>query len=50
MRFFLWKFAFFEVDCVHAAIMKRAGITDIISADKDFDKITWIRRLDPKSI
>jgi len=37
-------------DCVHAAVMKKAGIVDIISADKDFDKITWIRRVDPKAI
>lgn len=37
-------------DCVHAAVMKKAGIVDIISADKDFDKIEWIRRRDPKYI
>jgi len=37
-------------DCVHAAVMKKAGIVDIISADKDFDKIEWIRRRDPKHI
>lgn len=34
-------------DCVHAAVMKKAGIVDIVSADKDFDKIDWIRRRDP---
>ena len=44
------EFRISPYDCVHAAIMKKAGITDIISADKDFDKITWIRRLDPQSI
>ncbi|MEM3783994.1 MAG: type II toxin-antitoxin system VapC family toxin [Candidatus Bathyarchaeia archaeon] len=26
-------------NCVHVAIMKRIGVTKIISADKDFDKI-----------
>jgi predicted nucleic acid-binding protein len=31
------------------AVMRRAGIEEIISADKDFDKIAWIRRLDPKT-
>lgn len=36
-------------DCVHASIMKRAGALNILSADKDFDKIDWIKRLDPKS-
>jgi len=30
--------------------MKRVGIINIISADKDFDKIHWIKRLDPKLI
>ena len=35
-------------DCVHVAIMKKAGIVHMLSADKDFDKIAWIRRLDPK--
>jgi len=37
-------------DCVHAAVMKKAGVIDIISADKDFDKIEWIKRRDPKLI
>lgn len=35
-------------DCVHAAIMRRYGIKEIISADKDFDRIRWLKRLDPK--
>lgn len=37
-------------DCVHAAVMKKAGVVDIISADRDFDKIDWIKRRDPKLI
>jgi len=37
-------------DCVHAAVMKKAGIVDIISADRDFDKIEWIKRRDPKLV
>jgi len=37
-------------DCVHAAVMRKARIVDIISADKDFDKIAWIKRLDPKLV
>lgn len=37
-------------DCVHVAVMKKAGTVEIISADKDFDKIEWIRRRDPKLI
>jgi len=42
------EFRISPYDCVHAAVMKRAGIVDVISADKDFDKIAWIKRLDPK--
>jgi hypothetical protein len=36
-------------DCVHVATMKKFGVTEILSADKDFDKISGIRRIDPKS-
>lgn len=43
------EFRISPYDCVHVAIMRKAGIIDILSADKDFDKITWIRRLDPKN-
>jgi predicted nucleic acid-binding protein len=36
-------------DCAHAAIMRRNGVKEIISADKEFDKINWLKRLDPRS-
>jgi predicted nucleic acid-binding protein len=36
-------------DCVHIATMQKLGITEILSADKDFDKIFGIRRIDLKS-
>jgi len=44
------EFKISPYDCVHVAVMKRAGIEEIISADSDFDKINWIRRLDPKNL
>jgi uncharacterized protein len=37
-------------DCLHAAVMRRMGLDEIISADKEFDKLDWITRIDPKSI
>jgi len=37
-------------DCLHAAVMKRMGLNEIISADKEFDKIDWIARVDPNSM
>ena len=34
-------------DLIHTAVMQRLGITHIISADTDFDRIDGIQRLDP---
>ncbi|MDH7477694.1 MAG: type II toxin-antitoxin system VapC family toxin [Candidatus Bathyarchaeota archaeon] len=42
------EFRISPYDCVHVAIMRKAGINEIISADKDFDKINWIKRRDPQ--
>ena len=36
-------------DCLHAAVMRRMGLSEIISADKEFDKISWINRIDPRT-
>jgi len=35
-------------DCLHLAVMLNNGITEIISADRHFDDIEGITRLDPK--
>ncbi len=35
-------------DCAHVAVMKHAEITNIISADRDFDRVPDIERKDPK--
>jgi predicted nucleic acid-binding protein len=37
-------------DCAHAAIMKRNGLSTIVSADKEFDRVNWLKRIDPKSM
>ncbi len=34
-------------DCVHAATMRKLNVDEIVSADRDFDKIPGIRRIDP---
>ena len=34
-------------DLVHAAVMRRLKIDQIISADRDFDRLAGIERLDP---
>ncbi len=35
-------------DCAHLAVMKHAEITNIISADRDFDHVLGVERKDPK--
>lgn len=37
-------------DCLHAVVMRRNGLNEIISADKDFDRLRWLKRVDPRSI
>jgi len=43
------EFKISPYDCTHVAIMKKAETDKIISADRDFEKITWIKRIDPKN-
>jgi len=44
------RFNISPYDCTHAAIMKKAETDKIITADKDFEKIMWIKRIDPKNL
>ena len=37
-------------DLVHAAVMQRLGVSRIISADTDFDRLDGIDRLDPSRV
>ncbi len=37
-------------DLVHAAVMQRLGVTRIISADRGFDRLADIERLDPAQL
>ena len=37
-------------DLVHAAVMQRLGVSRVISADADFDRLEGIERLDPARI
>ncbi|MBI2574300.1 type II toxin-antitoxin system VapC family toxin [Candidatus Woesearchaeota archaeon] len=32
-------------DAFHASVMKSLGITEIVSDDSDFDKVSWIKRI-----
>ncbi len=36
-------------DCTHAVLMRKHGLKEIISADKDFEKFGWVKRIDPRS-
>jgi predicted nucleic acid-binding protein len=35
------------VDYVHLASMELNGVEDVISADKELDKVVWVKRIDP---
>ena len=37
-------------DLVHAAVMSRIGADEIASADRDFDRLPMLRRLDPSEV
>ena len=37
-------------DYLHAAVMRRLGVERIISADRDFDRLPGLTRLDPSTI
>lgn len=37
-------------DAVHVAVMRRCGITRILTADRDFDRIEGVLRLDPAQL
>ena len=37
-------------DLLHAAVMRRLGVERIISADRDFDRLPGIIRLDPSAV
>ncbi len=34
-------------DCYHAALVERQGLPAIISFDRDYDRLTEIRRIEP---
>jgi len=37
-------------DLLHAAVMQRLGVRNIVSADPDFDSLPGIKRLDPMKV
>ena len=44
------KFGVSPYDCLHAVVMRKNGQDTIISADREFDKLGWVKRVDPESI
>jgi predicted nucleic acid-binding protein len=47
---YLVNYGFKPSDAFHIATMEKAGATLIVSEDKDFDKVAWIKRVWPKSL
>jgi predicted nucleic acid-binding protein len=46
---YLVNYGFKPSDSFHIATMEKAGATLIVSEDKDFDKVAWIKRVWPTS-
>jgi len=46
---YLVNYAFKPSDALHIATMEKTGATLIVSEDKDFDKVAWIKRVWPMS-
>ncbi|RLE61925.1 MAG: type II toxin-antitoxin system VapC family toxin [Thermoprotei archaeon] len=44
------KYKLSPYDALHVIVMDREGLRDIISTDRDFDKIDWITRIDPQDL
>lgn len=42
-----YKYPVLGADYVHLASMELNGVESLISADKEFDRITWAKRFDP---
>lgn len=37
-------------DLLHLAVMERLGCTAIVTADRGFDRVAWVERLDPADV
>lgn len=42
-----YEYAISGPDCIHIATMEVENITRIISADRDFEKVDFVKRVDP---
>jgi len=41
----IYRFGLKPSDAIHVATMKKAGTAEIVSEDRDFDKIDWVKRI-----
>jgi len=37
-------------DAIHLAVVRRLGLTCIASSDKDFDRVSWLSRYEPREL
>ncbi|MBN2518477.1 MAG: type II toxin-antitoxin system VapC family toxin [Candidatus Altiarchaeota archaeon] len=46
---FLERFELSPRDAIHAAVIKENNLNDILSEDRHFDNVSWLKRYSPKS-
>ena len=45
MKEIMLRFGLKPSDAIHVATMKKAGTAEIVSEDRDFDRIDWLKRI-----
>jgi predicted nucleic acid-binding protein len=48
MQEYMESFGLLPRDAIHLAVARRMGLTCIASSDKDFDRVSWLSRYEPR--
>jgi len=50
MQEYMISFGLLPRDAIHLAVAHRMGLTCIASSDKDFDRVNWLSRYEPREL
>ncbi len=50
MQEYMESFGLLPRDAIHLAVARRMGLTCIASSDKDFDRVSWLSRYEPRAL
>jgi predicted nucleic acid-binding protein len=50
MQEYMRSFGLLPRDAIHLAVARRMGLTCIASSDKDFDRVNWLSRYEPRGL